>query len=121
MPMSDLQQSLRRFLTAAEELESAAPPEDDPQRHGVGARLRNSVVRPLRQAHRGNAGGNGRSMDEPEPPTGSGDSDVAAEGSGQDLGHKIWELARVATELRVEFPHLPELAEATAALQDLAV
>ena len=56
--MSDLQQSLRRFLTAAEELESAAPPEDDPQRHGVGARLRNSVVRPLRQAHRGNAGGN---------------------------------------------------------------
>jgi CDGSH-type Zn-finger protein/truncated hemoglobin YjbI len=115
--MSDLPQSLRRLLTAAAELESAVPLGDDGQRHGVRSRLRDSVLRPLQQIHDATAIGDGPAMDEPDPSDGSTKGGVEA----RHFSDKVWELAHAATELRVEFPDLPELAEATAALQDLAI
>ena len=39
----------------------------------------------------------------------------------QDWREQLWELARAATELRCQLGETPELQEATAALQDLAV
>jgi CDGSH-type Zn-finger protein/truncated hemoglobin YjbI len=101
--MPDLPQSLRRLLTAATELEAAVP-EDDSHPRSVGARLRDSVVRPLQQIPAVAAKGDGPATKGP-----------------QHFGDKVWELARAATVLRVEFPDLPELTEAAAALQDLAI
>jgi CDGSH-type Zn-finger protein/truncated hemoglobin YjbI len=101
--MSDLPQSLRRLLTAAAALVSATPLEDETQGQGAGARLRDSVLRPLRQIQGATAG------------------EAEAPNSPQHFSEKVWELARAATELRAEVPDLPELAEATAALQDLAI
>jgi CDGSH-type Zn-finger protein/truncated hemoglobin YjbI len=119
--MSDLPQSLRRLLTAAAAMESATPLEDDNQRHGVGERLRDSVLRPLRQIDGATDKGDGAAMDGPEPSGGSAGGDGEVPNSAQHLSDRVWELARAATELRAEVPDLPELAEATAALQDLAI
>ena len=119
--MPDLAQSLRSLLTAAAELESAALPDDERQRPGVGARLRDSVMRPLQGALRKTNGRTARGPGESEPSGDSSGFDVEARGSGRQLSDKVWELARAATELRVEVPDLPELTEATAALQDLAI
>jgi len=115
--MSDLPQSLRWLLTAAAALESAAPSEDDRQRQGAGTRLRDSVLRPLRQIE----GATADTANGPEAFGGSTGEDVTAPFSAQEFSDRVWELARAATELRAEFPGLPELAEATAALQDLAI
>src|SRR5436189_6318541 len=112
--MSDLPQRLRRLLTAASALESAAPPEDEGQRPGVGSRLRDSVLRPLRQIHGATANGDEPAVDEPEPSGGSAGGEVEARNSTQHVSDRVWELARAATELRAEVPDLPELAEATA-------
>ena len=55
---------------------------------------------------------------------GATDRAVAAHGSGQSPGDPVWDAARAATRLRVGAGqagrNAPELAEATAALQDLA-
>src|SRR5207253_1936918 len=82
-PMSDLPQRLRRLLTAAAALESAAPPEDDSQHHGVGARLRDSVLRPLRQIHGATPNGDESAMDGPERSGSSAGGDVEARNSAQ--------------------------------------
>ncbi|MBA3248783.1 MAG: CDGSH iron-sulfur domain-containing protein [Geodermatophilaceae bacterium] len=42
-------------------------------------------------------------------------------GSAGQLGGRLWELARAATELRCQRPDVPGLGEAATALQDLAV
>jgi len=115
--MSDLPQSLRRLLTAAAALESAAPSDDDPQRQGAGTRLRDSVLRPLRQIQ----GATADIANGPEASGGAAGGDVEASDSARHLSDKVWELARAATELRAQVPEMPELAEATAALQDLAL
>ena len=71
-------------------------------------RLLDSVVRPLRLAVAASA---------VRPAPGSA-SATEAEGGG--LSERLWDCATAATALRVQYPAVPELAEATAALQDLA-
>jgi uncharacterized Fe-S cluster protein YjdI len=66
------------------------------------SRLRNSVIRPLRQLL-----GTGIDSTEPEPVT-------------QSAEERLWDLAKAATRATVRM-RAPELSEATAALQDLAV
>ncbi len=88
----------------------------------VSARLRASAVRPMRVAV-------GLSPKDEASPAGHGtgigrglrDDVASGAGGGEQLVHQLWELARRATELRVEFPDLLGLVEATAALQDLAI
>ena len=52
---------------------------------------------------------------------GKGRTGQSAHASAASCGDELWELARAATALRARSPGLPELAEATAALQDLAI
>ena len=86
----------------------------------VRTRLRDSVVRPLRQA----------SQRAPRLRLVAPNRSRAAGGSGSDrrpalapdgLDERVWELALAATTLRVELGDEPALLEATAALQDLAI
>ena len=80
---------------------------DSPQLDAVGARLRDSVLRPLGQTGSlGLAGSLGQ--------TGS-------LGQAGSLADRLWELAQAATGLLVQSPDQPGLGEATAALQDLAI
>src|SRR5437016_8160451 len=66
-PMSDLPQGLRRLLTAAAELEPAVPLEEDSRGHRIGARLRDSVLRPLQRINAVATDGDGSAMGGPEP------------------------------------------------------
>jgi CDGSH-type Zn-finger protein len=79
-------------------------------------RLTDSVLRPLAGALAGIAGGAG-TPPRPAPAAAPPQPGVAA-------ADRVWELARTATELRARLGQAggcpPELAEATAALQDLA-
>ena len=79
-------------------------------------RLTDSVLRPLAGALAGIAGGAG-TPPRPAPAAAPPQPGVAA-------ADQVWELARTATELRARLGQAggcpPELAEATAALQDLA-
>jgi CDGSH-type Zn-finger protein/truncated hemoglobin YjbI/ferredoxin len=90
---------------------------DDERAAGAAARLRDSVARPLRNAI---------------PPTPAEQNTSATDRAAgiasardtrrtQDWREQLWELARAATELRCQRGESPELQEATAALQDLAV
>jgi CDGSH-type Zn-finger protein/truncated hemoglobin YjbI len=120
--MPDPQRELRSLLTAVTEVEVALRGEPDvEQAPYVGGRLRHSVVRPLRQAVGLPSGGDAETGDGQPPSDGSADVEAGASGSLQRLGDRLWELARTATGLRVRLSDLPELAEATAALQDLAI
>jgi truncated hemoglobin YjbI len=78
------------------------------------------VVRPLRQAAGSGPGDSGHSG------AGSGRggtprAEPATDDPSLSLADELWQLARAATALRVRCPEMTELAEATAALQDLAV
>jgi CDGSH-type Zn-finger protein/truncated hemoglobin YjbI len=107
-------QALSSLMAAVADLEAevrrAADSQaaDRPQLESVGARLRDSVLRPLR-------GGPAQPSDEP---TGPGATDQDARGR---LPDRLWELAQTATGLLVQSPDQPGLGEATAALQDLAI
>ena len=110
MPVT--QEALSALLRGAAATEAAlADSADDEQAERVRGRLRDSVVRPLRQAAGGTAG-------DGEPASSGGAP--GGEGPPPSLADAVWELARTATELRARRPEVPELAEATAALQDLA-
>jgi CDGSH-type Zn-finger protein len=87
----------------------------------IAARLRDSVVRPL--DHGSAAAG----RDAPVPGGGTG-FEVSADDAGEsgtgfpgDVDEALWDLTRAATALLAEHPDGPGLAEATAALQDLAL
>jgi len=87
----------------------------------IAARLRDSVIRPL--GHGSAAAG----RDGPRPGDETG-SEVPADDAGEpgaglpgDVDGALWDLARAATALLAERPDDPELAEATAALQDLTL
>jgi CDGSH-type Zn-finger protein len=121
--MPDLQRELRLLLTAAAELESAlAQDAGSEQPSQAGARLRGSVERPLRAAL-----GLTATDDSPvgtegvQPPQERADDDQPTRGPADLPGDQAWALARSATRLRIQFPDLAELSEATAALQDLAI
>jgi CDGSH-type Zn-finger protein/truncated hemoglobin YjbI len=96
------------LLQAAGNLASELAQAGDEASQRVGARLRDSVVRPLQQVVSGAATGDGSANG------GEGDSSLPLDG-------RVWQLARAATELLVRLRDALELAEATAALQDLAV
>jgi CDGSH-type Zn-finger protein/truncated hemoglobin YjbI len=81
------------------------------QARRIEARLRDSVARPLRQVAETVAGG-----EEHE-----GDVMAPVAGLPASLADRLWQLARAATVLRVQRPEVAELAEAAAALQDLAI
>ncbi len=85
----------------------------------VVSRLVDSVLRPLADALRPSASGPGQAADgEAEAPP------AGAPGGGQPPSELVWEAAKAATVLRVRAAQagtpVPELAEATAALQSLA-
>jgi CDGSH-type Zn-finger protein/truncated hemoglobin YjbI len=87
----------------------------------IAARLRGSVIRPLDHniaaAGRDAAlPGEETSVEVPVDDPGEIDS-----GSPGDLDAALWDMARAVTTLLAEHPDQPELAEAAAALQDLAV
>jgi CDGSH-type Zn-finger protein/truncated hemoglobin YjbI len=92
---------------------------DSAQLAAAGARLRDSVLRPLGQTGATAADGGSPVPDGPVPDGTGTDGTVA--GGSSPLADQVWELARTATVLLVQSPGQPELAEATAALQDLAI
>lgn len=115
--------ALNRLLLAAAEVEAELQRSTgDETRDRVLLRLRDSVVRPLEQSAQVKAGGvaaSGKIEQElATTPIGGSRPDV---GSSTGLSERIWEIARAATELCVERPDAPELQEAAAALQDLAI
>lgn len=109
--MLDLDWRLRSLLQA-DDLTSHLEHADDEGARGVSTRLRDSVVRPLQQAVRTMSTADDAGRDDEPGPT---------QDTPLPLDGQIWQLARAATELRVRLPDVPELAEATAALQYLAV
>ena len=76
----------------------------------IGSRLRASVLRPLAAESPGADGTGG------EPPAGQ-----EASASSATLAGELWQLARAATQALAAEPVRPGLAEAAAALQDLAI
>jgi CDGSH-type Zn-finger protein/truncated hemoglobin YjbI len=87
----------------------------------IAARLRDSVIRPL---------DNGSAAAGRDAPQSGGETgfEVSADDAGEsgtgfpgDVDEALWDMARAATALLAEHPDEPELAEATAALQDLAL
>jgi CDGSH-type Zn-finger protein/truncated hemoglobin YjbI len=120
--MIDLEPELRSLLTAAAELESALGEADNEQHRNVGARLRESVVRPLRQALQVTPTGDDRpTAGKPQPSDGPSQGDRPKPSSAHPLSDQVWELAQTATKLRLRCSALTELMEASAALQDLAI
>jgi CDGSH-type Zn-finger protein/truncated hemoglobin YjbI len=116
--MPEIDAGLGSLLTEVEELQATLEREasDDPSRVAA-ARLRDSVVRPLRQAlELIGAGSDHVNADG----VGSANGDEQRPGS-LVLGDRVFELARAVTRLRVQRPDLPGLVEATAALQDVAI
>ncbi len=104
MPATDA--VLTSLLREVADTEAALAAERDEQARRIGGRLRDSVVRPLRQVTGTVAGGE-------EPDGGAG--------FPASMADRLWELARAATALRAQLPVVAELAEAAAALQDLAI
>jgi CDGSH-type Zn-finger protein/truncated hemoglobin YjbI len=87
----------------------------------IAARLRDSVIRPL-------GGGSAAAARDAPPPGGETGFEVSADDAGEsgtgfpgDVDEALWDLARAATALLAGHPDEPELAEATAALQDLTL
>ena len=121
--VSDIGTGIRWLLEAATELERAlGPVADDEQARHVRTRLRDSVLRPLRQVAGVPIAGSGSATDPTtEPPVGSPRPDGSEPDSAWQLHTRVPGLARTATQLRFQFRDVPELTEATAALQDLAV
>src|SRR5258708_37920804 len=107
MPVTD--GAVTWLLREVEDTEAALAAEGDEQAGRIRSRVSDSVARPLRQAAGPVPGG-----EEPE----GGERNVAAAGR---IGDRLWELARTATALRAQRPEVAELAEAAAALQDLAI
>jgi CDGSH-type Zn-finger protein/truncated hemoglobin YjbI len=115
--MHDLETDVHRLMTAASALEAAFLEAPGDQLPAAVARLRDSVIRPLGDIA-GMAGGENDLAAAASHSPASGAR--APEGDGEFPG-RLRELALIATRLRVQAPSRPELAEATAALQDLAL
>ncbi|MGD0808530.1 MAG: hypothetical protein ABSA91_02290, partial [Acidimicrobiales bacterium] len=115
--MPDAKSSLRSLLTEAAELQAALEGAGNEQSRIAGTRLRDSVVRPLREALElitaGGAEGN--------PDSSRADNDGHQPSETSAVSDRVFDLARSATRLRVQRPDLVGLVEATAALQDVAI
>lgn len=121
--MPDVEAGLRSLLTLVSDLETelrGGPGGEQPR--NAASRLRDSVVRPLRQVSRRVDGARRPPADgSPQSSTELVNGHVSPQGSEDAPGDRIWDMAKSATELWVRSPDLPELGEATAALQDLAI
>jgi CDGSH-type Zn-finger protein/truncated hemoglobin YjbI len=93
---------------AASALADRLQQQEDTRLHGVGTRLRDSVLRPL-----------GQDAEEQASTASDGEPATAADVDAVDA--ELWRLAQVATRLRVRAGYDAALAEATAALQGLAL
>jgi CDGSH-type Zn-finger protein/truncated hemoglobin YjbI len=115
--------TLTSLLEGVDDLVRALVEAPDECPRAVHARLRDSVVHPLRPSTPiGRATAESaadRSASDPNNRSAPADSSGGAEPSW--LGDRLWQLASAATALRVRSPDTPALAEATAALQDLAL
>ena len=98
MPDQELSSLMAAVADLEAEVRRAA---DSAQLGAVGARLRDSVLRPLGQAESLRQAG--------------------SLGQAGPLADRLWELAQAATGLLVQSPDRPGLGEATAALQDMAI
>jgi CDGSH-type Zn-finger protein/truncated hemoglobin YjbI len=87
----------------------------------IAARLRDSVIRPL--GHRATAVGADAAVrgEDTRMPVSAGDPGDPGSGIPSDIDEALWGLTRTATALLAERPGDAELAEAAAALQELAV
>ena len=115
--MTDAARKLPALLRAAEVLIDRLDAVGDGGRP-IGARLRASVVGPLQSVAQPVAGGDAAEAD---PAPGPQPAEFAAAELPAEADADLWELARAATTLRCHHLKVPELAEAAAALQDLAV
>jgi CDGSH-type Zn-finger protein/truncated hemoglobin YjbI len=104
MPETD--ETLSSLLQSVTEFEASLRNVPDEGAADAAARLRESVARPLRDAV----------TSAPAGKTSARDSRRT-----QHWREELWDLAHTATELRCRLGEPPELLEATAALQDLAV
>jgi CDGSH-type Zn-finger protein/truncated hemoglobin YjbI len=105
MPKAD--DTLESLLRSATDLEARLRHVTDDQYSADAAdRLRDSVARPLRDAI---------------SPVPAGQNTSTPDGAPGNWGEELWEMTRAATELRSQVGGPPELLEATAALQDLAL
>ena len=123
IPMPEVDPRLRSLFDDISRLVAGLGPAGDEEVR-VSARLRASAVRPMRVAvglspeEEASPAGRGQ---RPESADGLGDVVASGASGGEQLVDQLWKLARRATELRVEFPDVLGLVEATAALQDLAI
>ena len=115
--MTDAARKLSALLRAAEVLIDRLDAVGDRGRP-IGARLRASVVGPLQSVAQPVADGDAAEAD---PVPGPQQAEFAAAELPAEADADLWELARAATTLRCHHLEVPELAEAAAALQDLAV
>jgi CDGSH-type Zn-finger protein/truncated hemoglobin YjbI len=111
--------ALRTLLYDSEQLLRALETAGDQRGQMTSARLRDSVVRPLQPG----AGATGQGAIGPEPRRRLPPDDLSRQDTRLtgDLDAALWNLARTATILLTAHPDEPGLAEATAALQDLAI
>jgi CDGSH-type Zn-finger protein/truncated hemoglobin YjbI len=111
VPEDEPQTGLGELLDRARTLVGALEVWHDDRARMTRARVEDSVVRPL-----------GTLVEVSEDPATTDDD---RPGRGQERARRpaegIWELARLATIERVSSPEIAELAEAVAALQDLAI
>jgi len=118
--MTDVDGTVRRLLDSTDDLLADLDQAGDDASRSVVARLRASLVGPLQQAA-GTAAVLDRAENDMPPrsePVGPASSGAA---SAAQLGGRLWELARAATELWCQKLDVPGLGEAVAAVQDLAL
>jgi uncharacterized protein with beta-barrel porin domain len=105
MPQTD--NTLESLLRSATDIEAMLRHLTDDQYAADAAdRLRDRVIRPLREA---------------VPPLPTGQNTSTPDGASGNWAEELWELTRAATELRSGPDETPELQQAAAALQDLAL
>jgi CDGSH-type Zn-finger protein/truncated hemoglobin YjbI len=116
----DVRTDLESLLEAAADLATRLGGASDEAAQRASGRLLASVIRPLRQAA-GAPPGDG----EPASSRCSADGTARAAPPGKGLPvsppDAVWQLARAVTGRRSRCPEVAELAEAAAALQDLAI
>ena len=119
--MTDVDGTVRWLLDSIDDLLAGLDQASNDASGLVGARLRASVVGPLRQVAGIAAAHDPRDHgDEAEPP-GSVQAGLGGPNSAVPVAGRLWELAKGATELRRQRLEGPGLGEAAAALQDLAL
>ncbi len=119
--MTDFEDEVRRLLDRTDDLLADLGQAGDDASRSVGARLRAGVVGPLRQVARMQGTHTLESHDDQTESSCPARARAGNSESAGQLGDRLGELARAATELWGHRPDVPGLGEATAALQDVAI